>query len=78
MKQTYYAIIKYNKKDNVYEGSFTEYPAIQVQGKTISETENAAKDALEAYASITKKLVEPSKCIKIKEKVILRKITMEF
>ena len=77
MKQSYYTIIKYNKMDEVYEASFAEYPTINTFGKTILEAEEMAKDALDAYVSITKTLVEPVRHLEIKEKVFLRKVTVE-
>lgn len=77
MKQSYYAIIKYNKADDVYEASFAEYPTIHTFGVTISEAEEMAKDALDAYVSITKTLVEPVRYLEIKEKVFFRKVTVE-
>lgn len=77
MKKSYWARIEYNKADEVYEASFAEYPTINAFGKTILEAKEMAKDALDAYVSITKTLVEPVRHLKIKEKVFLRKVTVE-
>jgi len=77
MKKSYWARIKYSEADDVYEASFAEYPTINTFGKTILEAEEMAKDALDAYVSITKTLVEPVRCLEIKEKVFLRKVTVE-
>ena len=77
MKKSYWARIEYNKADEVYEASFAEYPTINTFGKTILEAKEMAKDALDAYVSITKTLVEPVRHLEIKEKVFLRKVTVE-
>jgi predicted RNase H-like HicB family nuclease len=77
MKNSYWARIEYNKADEVYEASFAEYPTINAFGKTILEAKEMAKDALDAYVSITKTLVEPVRHLEIKEKVFLRKVTVE-
>ena len=77
MKKSYWARIEYNKADEVYEASFAKYPTINVFGKTILEAKEMAKDALDAYVSITKTLVEPVEYLEINEKVFLRKVTVE-
>ena len=77
MKKSYWVRIEYNKADEVYEASFAEYPTINAFGKTILEAKEMAKDALDAYVSITKTLVEPVRHLEIKEKVFLRKVTVE-
>lgn len=77
MKKSYWARIVYNKADDVYEASFVEYSTINTFGRTILEAEEMAKDALDAYVSITKTLVEPVEYLEINEKVFLRKVTVE-
>ena len=77
MKKSYWVRIEYNKADEVYEASFAEYPTINAFSKTILEAKEMAKDALDAYVSITKTLVEPVRHLEIKEKVFLRKVTVE-